>query len=56
MVDGVDTVKSNTSKPTFCRKIYDLKSAGIDCSQKFEINLKQDNLIDFNPFEWKEVI
>lgn len=56
MLDGVDNVKSNTSKSTFCRKINDLKSAGIDCSQKFEINLKQDNIIDFNPFEWKEVI
>lgn len=56
MVDGVDVVRKNMSKPTFYRKIADLKTAGIDYSQKFEITLKQDNLVNFNPFESKEVV
>lgn len=56
MIEGVDCLKNNINRATFYRKISDLKTVGIDYSQKFELTLNQDNLIDFNPFEWKEVV
>lgn len=54
MLDGVNEVKKNTSKSTFCRKIKELTSVNIDISQKYKLNLENE-IIDFNPFEWKEV-
>lgn len=55
ILDGVEQVKKSTSKATFCRKIKELKNANIDLSQRYELNLEND-IIDFNPFECKEVV
>lgn len=55
MLDGLAEVKKNTSKTSYYRKIKDLISVNIDISQKYKLNLEND-IIDFNPFEWKEVV
>ena len=55
MLDGYTEVKKNTSKTAFYRKIKDLTSVNIDISQKYKLNLEND-IVDFNPFEWKEVV
>lgn len=54
VVDGIDIVKSKVSKNWYYTNIRELKNAGVDFSQMLDINY--DNIIDFNPFEWKEVI
>ncbi len=54
MLDGLREVKNNTSKSTYYRNIKLLKSANIDLSQKYKLTVERD-IIDFNPFEWKEV-
>lgn len=56
MVDGISEVKKRTSKTSFYRNIKELKDANIDLSQKYKLTLENDNIIDFNPFEWKEVV
>lgn len=55
MLDGISEVRKNTSKASYYRKIKDLISVNIDISQKYKLNLEND-IIDFNPFEWKEVV
>jgi len=55
MLDGFNQVKNNTSKSTFYRKIKDLISVNIDISQKYKLDMKNE-IVDFNPFEWKEVV
>ena len=55
MLDGLSEVRKNTSKASYYRKIKDLTSVNIDISQKYKLNLEND-IIDFNPFEWKEVV
>lgn len=57
--DGYNDVKNKTSSTSFYRNISDLKSVGIDFSQNdFEEIPRIDfnNIIDFDPFFWKEVI
>lgn len=54
IVDGNDIVKSNMSYPTYCRKVKYLKDVGIDFSQK--LHIEEDNIIDFNPFTFAEVL
>lgn len=53
--DGVEKVKERMSKSTYYRYISYLKRANIDFSQQFDINF-EDNFIDFNPFDYPEVI
>lgn len=53
--DGIDTIKNRVSESTFYRNLHDLKECNIDLSQKYEIQ-DYSNIIDFNPFEWEEVI
>lgn len=55
MVDGLRNVKSRTSKSTYYRNIADLKKAKIDFSQTYKIDL-QKQIIEFNPFQYKEVV
>lgn len=55
MLDGLSEVRKNTSKASYYRKIKDLISVNVDISQKYKLNLEND-IIDFNPFEWKEVV
>lgn len=55
MIDGVSNVKKRTSKTAFYNNIRDLKSANIDLSQKYKLTI-ENNIIEFNPFEWKEVV
>ena len=55
MVDGLRNVKNRTSKSTYYRNISDLKKANIDFSQTYKIDL-QKQIIEFNPFEYKEVV
>lgn len=53
--DGIDKIKNRVSESTFYRNLTDLKKCNIDFSQKYEIS-EYDNEIDFNPFNYKEVI
>ena len=55
MNDGIEKVKVRMSKSSFYRQKKQLIDAGIDFSQTFEINL-DNNIIDFNPFDFLEVI
>lgn len=55
MVDGIKNVKSRTPKTTYYRNIQLLKELNIDLSQKYSLTVEND-IIDFNPFEWKEVV
>ncbi len=54
IIDGVLVVKNNMSKPSYYRKIKFLKDVGIDFSQK--LDFEENNLIDFNPFTFEEVV
>ena len=56
--DGYDSIRESCSKPTFYRKIKQLKNVGIDISQtdSFNIDVPDTNtLIDFDPFYSEEV-
>lgn len=55
IIDGIDIVKVRTSKNVYYTNIRNLKSAGIDFSQKLNIDF-DDNIIDFNPFFYDEVV
>lgn len=55
MVDGLREVKKRTKKSTYYRNIAELKKSGIDFTQTYKIDLKKE-IIQFNPFEYKEVI
>lgn len=55
VLDGVTNVKNRTSKTVFYKNIKDLKSVNIDLSQRFKLNLESD-IVDFNPFEYREVV
>jgi II/X family phage/plasmid replication protein len=54
-VDGLENVKLRTPHNTYYRYIKLLKLANIDFSQQFDINF-EDKFIDFNPFDYPEVI
>jgi len=53
--DGIQNTKNKVSKSVFYRNMALLKNLNIDLSQKIDIDTV-DNRIDFNPFEWKEVV
>lgn len=55
MVDGLREVKKRTKKSTFYRNISELKKAKIDFSQTYKIDLEKE-IVQFNPFEYKEVV
>ena len=54
VVDGLKNVKSRTPARTYYRNIKLLKELNIDLSQKYKLTLENE-IIYFNPFEWKEV-
>lgn len=54
IIDGSELVKSRTSHNWYYTNTRDLKKAGVDFSQMLDIDF--DNILDFNPFEWKEVV
>lgn len=54
MLDGIREVKNNTARRTFYRNIKLLKEANVDLSQKYKLTIENET-INFNPFEWKEV-
>lgn len=53
--DGIQNTKNKVSKSVYYRNIKILKELNINLSQKIDIDLV-DNRLDFNPFEYKEVI
>lgn len=53
--DGVQNTKNKVSKSVFYRNISCLRNLNIDLSQKIDIDTV-DNRLNFNPFEWKEVV
>ena len=55
VLDGLDIVKKRSSKNVYYTNIRELKKASIDFSQKLDVDF-EENTINFNPFEWKEVI
>lgn len=55
MLDGISNTKKRTSKTSYYNYIRDLKSVNIDLSQKYKLTL-ENKIIDFNPFDYKEVI
>lgn len=54
-VDGLENVKKRTTKTTYYKYIKCLKNANIDFSQQFSIDF-EEKFIDFNPFDYLEVI
>lgn len=54
LLQGLQEMKRTTNKSMFYKNIADLKKANVDFSQKLELNMN-DNRIQFNPFEWKEI-
>lgn len=55
IVDGIKNVKDRTPKPTYYRNIKLLKDLNIDLSQRYKL-VEDSTIVDFNPFEWKEVV
>lgn len=54
MFDGLLEVKKRNSRSSFFRNLKDLKEARVDFSQKYDIQ-DCENIVEFSPFEWKEV-
>lgn len=54
-LNGLADVKLFTSSTSYYRNIQDLKSARVDFSQSYKV-IEDNSLIDFNPFEWEEVV
>lgn len=55
VLDGIKTVKERTPARTYYRNIKLLKDLNIDLSQKYKL-VEENEIVDFNPFEWKEVV
>ncbi len=55
MLDGIKNVKSRTPARTYYRNIKLLKELNIDLSQRYKLTLENE-IVNFNPFEWKEVV
>lgn len=55
LLQGLQEVKRNSNKSMYYKNIADLKKANVDFTQTIDINL-DDNIVDFNPFESKEIL
>ena len=55
MVDGIKNVKQRTPARTYYRNIKLLKDLNIDLSQRYKL-VEENTIVDFNPFQWKEVV
>lgn len=53
--EGLQSAKNKYTKPTYYRNLKALKELNIDLTQKVDLDLV-DNRIDFNPFNYEEVI
>lgn len=54
--DGLNNIKKRVSKATYFRNVKSLKELNIDLSQKYDLVELDNHIIDFNPFEYKEVV
>ena len=54
-LNGLQEVKLYNSSSTFYRSLQDLKNARVDFSQSYRIE-EDNSIINFNPFEWEEVV
>lgn len=54
--DGVDNVKKRVCKSVYYDRIKSLKQLNIDLSQKYDLVEYDSNIVDFNPFTYKEVV
>ena len=55
VLDGISNVKARTPSSTFYDNINLLKELNIDFNQRYKL-VDESEIIDFNPFEWKEVV
>lgn len=55
LVQGLQTIKSDTNRSMYYKNISDLKRANIDFAQKLELDIT-NNIINFNPFDNEEVL
>lgn len=55
LVQGLQTVKNDFNRSMYYKNISDLKKAGIDFSQKLNLDMT-DTRIDFNPFKSDEIL
>lgn len=53
--DGLQNTKNKVSKSVYYRNIKVLRNLNINLSQRIDIDMV-DNRIEFNPFEYKEVV
>lgn len=54
-LNGLNDVKLYMDDSTYYRNISDLKLARVDFSQSYKIE-EDNSIINFNPFEWEEVV
>ena len=54
--DGVDNVKKRVCKSVYYDRIKSLKQLNIDLSQKYDLVEYDNNIVDFNPFTYQEVV
>lgn len=54
MFDGLREVRKRISKSSYYDNLKALKDAHVDVSQKYDVQ-DYDNIVEFNPFEWREV-
>ena len=55
MIEGKTSLQKKMSSTTFYRNMQILKELHIDTSQKYTL-VDEGSAVEFNPFEWKEVI
>ncbi len=54
--DGLDNVKKRVCKSVYYDRIKCLKELNIDLSQKYDLIEYDNNIVDFNPFTYQEVV
>ena len=54
--DGLDNVKKRVCKSVYYDRLKCLKELNIDISQKYDLVEYDNNIIDFNPFTFEEVV
>lgn len=55
MIEGKTSLQKKMSSTTFYRNMQILKELHIDTSQKYTL-VDEGSAVEFNPFEWKEVV
>lgn len=54
--DGLDNVKKRVCKSVYYDRLKSLKELNIDLSQKYDLIEYDNNIVDFNPFTYQEVV